>query len=138
MRELEGLELENKVQEHEEKFKAVDQELENHREQLLQLKQNDEQFQQDVSVLKTDLARLQTGQSSLELTVMKGNEGTRELIQENKEITNKLLNHVLGKSAQETQADIDGKKQKWEIIGKVGATLFGSGGIVYLLIQAFQ
>ena len=69
---------------------------------------------------------------------MKGNEGNRELIQENKEITNKLLNHVLGKSAQETQADIDSKKQKWEIIGKVGATLFGSGGIVYLLIQAFQ
>lgn len=67
---------------------------------------------------------------------MKGNEGNRELIQENKEITNKLLNHVLGKSAQETQADIESRKQKWEIVGKVGTVLVGSGGILYAIIQA--
>ena len=109
---LEEIDLKNKVQEHENKFKEVDLELESHREQLLQLKQNDEKFQQDVSLLKTDLAKLQSGQSSLELTVMKGNESTRDLINENKVITNKLLDHVIGKDAQEHQSDIDTRKQK--------------------------
>ncbi|MED4694886.1 hypothetical protein [Peribacillus frigoritolerans] len=45
---MEEIVLEKKVQEHDEKFKEDDLELESHREQLLQLKQNDEKFQQDV------------------------------------------------------------------------------------------
>ena len=137
MRELEGIELENKVQEHDKKFREVDLELENHREQLLQLKQNDEKFQQDVSLLKTDLAKLQSGQSSLELTVMKGNESTRDLINENKVITNRLLDHVIGKDAQEHQSDIETRKQKWEIVGKVTVAVFGGSGVLYLIVQAF-
>ena len=128
--------MESRVKEHENKFKEVDLELENHREQLLQLKQNDEKFQQDVSLLKTDLAKLQSGQSSLELTVMKGNESTKELINENKVITNKLLDHVIGKDAQEHQSDIDTRKQKWEIMGKVAVAVFGGSGLLYIILQA--
>ena len=128
--------MENKVQEHDEKLREVDLELENHREQLLQLKQNDEKFQQDVSLLKTDLAKLQSGQSSLELTVMKGNESTRDLINENKVITNRLLDHVIGKDAQEHQSDIETRKQKWEIVGKATVAVFGGSGVLYLIVQA--
>ncbi|MFS0591704.1 hypothetical protein AB1L05_08890 [Cytobacillus horneckiae] len=134
---MEGVALETKVLEHDEKLKKVDIELENHREQLLQLHDNDKKFQEEVSNLKTDLAKLRTGQSELELTVLKGNEGTRELIQENKEITNKLLNHVLGTSEQELQAEIHQKKQAWELLGKVSAAVVGSGGLLYLIVEAF-
>ncbi|MBO0999635.1 hypothetical protein IOC57_18045 [Bacillus sp. SD075] len=49
--------------------------------------------------MKTDLVKLQSGQSSWELTVMKGNEANRDLINENKVITNKLLDHVIGKES---------------------------------------
>ena len=133
---MEGLDLENKVQEHDKKLREVDLELENHREQLLQLKQNDEKFQQDVSLLKTDLAKLQSGQSSLELTVMKGNESTRDLINENKVITNRLLDHVIGKDAQEHQSNIETRKQKWEIVGKVTVAVFSGGSVLYLIVQA--
>ncbi|WP_336863686.1 hypothetical protein [Peribacillus frigoritolerans] len=129
--------MEKKVQEHDEKFKEVDLELESHREQLLQLKQNDEKFQQDVSLLKTDLAKLQSGQSSLELTVMKGNESTRDLITENKVITNRLLDHVIGKDAQDHQSDIDTRKQKWEIIGKISVAVASGSGVLYLIVQAY-
>lgn len=128
--------MENKVQEHDKKLREVDLELENHREQLLQLKQNDEKFQQDVSLLKTDLAKLQSGQSSLELTVMKGNESTRDLINENKVITNRLLDHVIGKDAQEHQSNIETRKQKWEIVGKVTVAVFSGGSVLYLIVQA--
>lgn len=128
--------MENKVEQHDKKLREVDQELEDHREQLLQLKQNDEKFQQDVSLLKTDLAKLQSGQSSLELTVMKGNESTRDLINENKVITNRLLDHVIGKDAQEYQSNIETRKQKWEIVGKVTVAVFSGGSVLYLIVQA--
>lgn len=92
--------------------------------------------QQEMANLKTDLMGVQKGQKELEVTLLKEGQLNREIMNENKELTNKLLNHVLGKDEKETQAEIDDKKAKWELIGKVTVTLLSSGSIIYLIFEA--
>lgn len=93
-------------------------------------------FQQEVTNIKTDLMGVQKGQAQLEVTLLKEGQLNREIMNENKELTNKLLNHVLGKDEKETQAEIDNTKAKWELVGKAFAVLAGSGSILYLIVEA--
>lgn len=93
-------------------------------------------FDSKMSSVINDLLSVQKGQKELELTLMKEGQLNRELMNENKELTNKLLSHVLGKDEKETQAEIDDRKAKWELIGKVTVALVGSGGLLYLIVEA--
>jgi hypothetical protein len=87
-------------------------------------------FRQEVTLLKSDLMGVQRGQAQLEVTVMKDGKETRALLKQ-------FVTHVLGQDEKETQAEIDRGKQKWEIIGKVAVALVGSGGLLYLVVEAF-
>lgn len=104
-------------------------------------------FQQEVSNIKTDLMGVQKGQAQLEITLLKEGQLNREIMNENKELTNRLLTHVLNKDEKESQAEIEEKKAdqqskiearkaKWEILGKIFAVLAGSGSILYLIVEA--
>lgn len=93
-------------------------------------------FQQEVSKLTTDLMGVQKGQAQLEVTLLKEGQLNREIMTENKALTNKLLEHVLGKDEKETQAEIDNTKAKWELIGKISVALVSSGSILYLIVEA--
>lgn len=94
--------------------------------------------QQEMANLKTDLMGVQKGQKELEVTLLKEGQLNREIMNENKELTNKLLSHVLGKDEKETQAEIDDRKAKWEILGKTFALLAGSGSILYVIVEALM
>lgn len=93
-------------------------------------------FDSKISAVINDLLSVQKGQKEMELTLMKEGQLNRELMNENKELTNKLLAHVLGKDEKETQAEIDDRKAKWELIGKVTVALFSGGSILYLIVEA--
>ncbi|WP_423408011.1 hypothetical protein AABM38_20415 [Heyndrickxia sp. MSNUG] len=103
--------------------------------------------QQEMANLKNDLLGVQKGQKELEVTLLKEGQLNRQIMTENKELTNKLLTHVLAKDEKETQAEIDERKAenqskietrkaKWELIGKISVTLLSSGSIIYLIFEA--
>lgn len=85
-------------------------------------------FRQEVTLLKSDLMGVQRGQAQLEVTVMKDGKETRSMLKQ-------FVNHVLEQDTMETQAEIDRSKHMWEILGKIAVTLFGGGGIVYLIVE---
>ncbi|PJN90998.1 hypothetical protein [Bacillus sp. mrc49] len=111
---------------------------------------------QEVQALRNDLlsvqkgqVQLEKGQKELELTMVKEGEANRKIMNENKDLSNRLLDHVLKKDEKETEVEEEAKKrkdeneaklksQKWEIIGKVGSILVGSGGILYVILQSIQ
>ncbi|WP_419882806.1 hypothetical protein ACN6MY_03795 [Peribacillus sp. B-H-3] len=102
-------------------------------------------FKQEMASLKTDLmgvqkgqVQLEKGQKDLELTVVKEGQASRDIMNENKAFTKKLLDHVLRKDEKETQAVIDRTKQKWELFGKISLAIFGAGGLLVVIVQAFQ
>jgi len=100
-------------------------------------------FGTEVANIKNDLVKVQSGQISLEKgqmelekTLINEGKANRKIMNENKEMTNKLLDHVLGKDERESEAKIEGRKQKWELAGKVLVGLVSGGSILALIIQA--
>ena len=135
---MEAKDMEKKVFEHDEVIRG------NILPRLDKVESVQAQFQQEVAAIKNDLMNVQNGQVSLEkgqkeleLTMIKEGQLNREIMNENKDLSSKLLNHVLGKDKRESQAEIDSKKQKWELIGKISVALLGTGGLITIIVQAF-
>ena len=147
---MEAKDMEKKVHEHDEVIK------DNILPRLDKVESVQAQFQQEVAAIKNDLMTVQSGQVSLEkgqkeleLTMIKEGQLNREIMNENKDLSAKLLDHVLGKDERESkaeterkkkesQAKIDRKKQIWEIIGKVSVVLAGGTGILAVIIKNFS
>ncbi|WP_273128107.1 hypothetical protein [Bacillus weihaiensis] len=126
--------MEKKITEHDEKFKVVDEELEKHREQILQLQHAQEKFQSEVTDLKKDLVGVQKGQAQLELTVMKDGKETRDLLRP-------FADHVLKQAEFEAQTEKDIKIKKMDTREKILTGIFGAGGlagIVAAIITLFN
>lgn len=87
-------------------------------------------FQQEVATIKSDLMGVQRGQAQLEVTVMKDGKETRDMLKQ-------FVTHVLTQDQKETDAEIENRKTKWEIVGKVAVALVGSGGLLFLFVEAF-
>ena len=154
---MEGIELENKLQEHDKILKSdILPRVENLESKQSSLEKSQLATSQEVQALRNDLlsvqkgqVQLEKGQKEMELTMVKEGQANRKIMNENKALSNKLLDHVLKKDEKETEVEEEAKKrkdeneaklksQKWEVIGKVGTVLVGSGGFLYGLIQAFQ
>lgn len=87
-------------------------------------------FRQEVATMKSDLMGVQRGQAQLEVTVMKDGKETRDMLKQ-------FVTHVLTQDEKETAAEIENRKAKWEIVGKVAVALVGSGGLLFLIVEAF-
>lgn len=97
-----------------------------------------EKLEQSFEIMKTDLGKVKEGQSSLELTVMKDGQQTRDLL-------NKFVDHFFKKDEAEvgvneriTIAKLDRKTKIW--LGVLGV-LGGGGGVtagVTALVAMFQ
>lgn len=152
-----GIELENRVKEHDEILKSdILPRVENLESKQSSLEKSQLATSQEVQALRNDLlsvqkgqVQLEKGQKEMELTMVKEGEANRKIMNENKALSNKLLDHVLKKDEKETEVEEETKKrkdeneaklkaQKWEVIGKVGVALLGSGGLLYGIMQAFQ
>ena len=100
---MEAKELEKKVSEHDD---AINQNI------LPRIEKLETEFHEKVTALTNDVVRVQTGQAELvkgqkelELTVVKDGQANRDVIKETKDITNKLLDHVL--RVDEKEKDIE-------------------------------
>lgn len=123
---MEATTIEQKITEHDEKFKEVDQELEKHREQIMQLQHAQEKFQIEVADFKKDLVGVQKGQAQLELTVMKDGKETRDLLKP-------FADHVLKQAEFDAQAEKDIKIKKMDTREKILTGIFGAGGLAGLV-----
>lgn len=90
-------------------------------------------FKQEVTSIKTDMAKVQTGQKDLEVTVMKDGKETRDLLKP-------FADHALKQMEFEAQAKKEIAIKKLDNKDKATVALYGalgSGGLVTIIAAFF-
>lgn len=113
--------VERKILEHDE---AIHQNI---LPRLQQVEEAQKSFNTQISELQTNLAKVQSGQANLELTVMKDGQATRDLL-------NKFVDHFFKKEELEVKAEenitIAKLSTKEKIIVGIVGTVGGGGGLI--------
>ncbi|MGM9924682.1 MAG: hypothetical protein ACI35R_10590 [Bacillus sp. (in: firmicutes)] len=132
---MEEITMAEKLNEHDKKLEVVDREL-------AVIKQEQETFRNEMSSLQKGLNNVQTGQTEIaktqkemEVTMLKEGQANRELVQDTKNITKTLLDHVLHKDKSEAETNDHIRTMKWDIVGKLTLAIFGTGGVFVVIFQ---
>lgn len=83
-------------------------------------------FKQEVTSLKADITKVQSGQKDLELTVMKDGKETRDLLKP-------FADHVLMQAQFEAQTEKDIAIKRMDTREKIFLAIFGTGGLAGII-----